>query len=198
MHRAFYLQHFRHYYYCCCNNCCRCRCCGCGCHINSSLTCSPRSQDKLQYLYSSSVQQARNMMRLSLDGTHARGAQIRYVTRTYVWRFGEESACATGRWAFACSDSDGEYVNSVWWKRIHPAVPLDWCQPPHVHRKPRVPIFVNALGGVYPLFHPPVYFYCIPALVLGSLLLLRVIAETLSPGWVGIGWWVNRLLLLML
>ena len=27
------------------------------------------------------------------------------VTRTYVWLFGEESACTTGRWAFDCSDT---------------------------------------------------------------------------------------------
>ena len=32
----------------------------------------------------SSVQYARNIMRLFLDETHARGAQIRYVTHTYV------------------------------------------------------------------------------------------------------------------
>ena len=64
-------------------------------------------------------------MRLLLDETHARGAQIRYVTRRYVWLFGEDSACATGRWAFGCPDSDGEYMkNSVPLKRIHPAGPL--------------------------------------------------------------------------
>ena len=54
--------------------------------------------------YSScSVQYARNIMRLFLDETHARGAQIRCVTRTYVWLFGEERACTTGPWAFGCS-----------------------------------------------------------------------------------------------
>ena len=37
-------------------------------------------------LYSSSSDQcARNIMRLFMDETNARGAQIRYVTRTYVW-----------------------------------------------------------------------------------------------------------------
>ena len=47
----------------------------------------------------------------------ARGAQIRYVTRTYVWLVEEERACAKGLWAFSCADSDDEYVeNSVpWW-----------------------------------------------------------------------------------
>ena len=45
------------------------------------------------------------IVRLFLDETHARGAQIRYVTRTYVWLFGEESACTTSRWAFGCSDT---------------------------------------------------------------------------------------------
>ena len=41
-------------------------------------------------LYSSSSDQyARNIMRLFLDEIHARGAQIRYITRTYVWLFGE-------------------------------------------------------------------------------------------------------------
>ena len=53
----------------------------------------------------SSVQYARNIMRLFLDETHARGAQIRYVTHTYVWLFGEESACTRGRRAFGCSDT---------------------------------------------------------------------------------------------
>ena len=53
----------------------------------------------------SSVQYARNIVKLFLDETHARGAQIRYVTRTYVWLFGEESACTTGRRAFGCSDT---------------------------------------------------------------------------------------------
>ena len=48
---------------------------------------------------------ARNIMRLLLDETHARGAQIRYVTRKYVWLFGEESACTTGRRALGCSDT---------------------------------------------------------------------------------------------
>ena len=54
---------------------------------------------------SSSIQYARNIMRLFLDETHAHGAQIRYVTRTYVWLFGEGSACTTGRPAFGCSDT---------------------------------------------------------------------------------------------
>ena len=53
--------------------------------------------------YSSCVQYARNIMRLFLDETHARGAQIRYVTFTYVCLLGEENACTTGRWAFGCS-----------------------------------------------------------------------------------------------
>ena len=53
----------------------------------------------------SSAQYARNIMRLFLDETHARGAQIRYVTHTYVWLFGEESACTRGRRAFGCSDT---------------------------------------------------------------------------------------------
>ena len=65
-------------------------------------------------------------MRLFLDKTHARGAQIRYVTRTYVWLFGEESACTTDRWAFGYCDSDGEHMKtSVPWKRIYSAGPLD-------------------------------------------------------------------------
>ena len=55
--------------------------------------------------FSSSVQYARNIMRLFLDETHARGVQIRYVTRTYVWLFGEDSACTTGRRAFGCPDT---------------------------------------------------------------------------------------------
>ena len=41
---------------------------------------------------------------------------------TYVWLFGEESACTTGRWVFCCSDiySECGYMkNSVPWKRIH-------------------------------------------------------------------------------
>ena len=53
---------------------------------------------------SSSVQYARNIIRLFLDETHARGAQIRYITRTLrlaFWR-GE---CTTGRGAFGCSDT---------------------------------------------------------------------------------------------
>ena len=56
-------------------------------------------------LFPSSVQYARNIMRLFLDETHARGVQIRYVTRTYVWLFGEDSACTTGRRAFGCPDT---------------------------------------------------------------------------------------------
>ena len=45
-------------------------------------------------LYSSSfVQYARIIMRLIVDETNARGAQVIYVTRTHVWLFGEESAC---------------------------------------------------------------------------------------------------------
>ena len=41
-----------------------------------------------QNLYSSpSVQYTRNIMRLFLDETHARGSQIRHVTRTYAWFF---------------------------------------------------------------------------------------------------------------
>ena len=52
----------------------------------------------------SCVQHARNIMKVVLNETHARGAQVRYVTPTYVWLFGEESACTTRRWAFGCSD----------------------------------------------------------------------------------------------
>ena len=91
--------------------CCCCCCCGCYCccsHINSSLQCSPWPHRTCSdNLYSSSsVQYARNNVRLFLDRTHARGAQIRYVTRTNVrLAFGEESACTTGRWAFGCSDA---------------------------------------------------------------------------------------------
>ena len=44
-------------------------------------------------------------MRLFSDETHARGAQISYVTRAYIWIFGVESACTTGRWAFCYSDT---------------------------------------------------------------------------------------------
>ena len=53
----------------------------------------------------SSLQYAPGIMRFFLDETHAHGAQIRYVTRTYVWLFGDESACTTGRWAFGCPDT---------------------------------------------------------------------------------------------
>ena len=42
-------------------------------------------------LYSSSSDQCgRNIMRLFMDDTHARGAQIRYFTRTCVCFFGEK------------------------------------------------------------------------------------------------------------
>ena len=51
------------------------------------------------------------IMTLLFDETHARGAQIRYVTRAYVWLFGEESACTTDRWAFGCSDTAVVMVN---------------------------------------------------------------------------------------
>ena len=71
-------------------------------HRFNAVCCQRTGSDDL---YSSSVQYARNIMRLFLDGTHPRGAQIRYVTCTYVWVFGEESACTTGRWAFGCSDT---------------------------------------------------------------------------------------------
>ena len=99
VHRAFYLQHFR--YYCYCKSCC----CYCS-HIHSSLQCCPWSQDRLQKPYSSSsVQYARNIMRLFWDETRAHGAQIRYVPRAYVSLFEEEIVCATGRWAFGCSDT---------------------------------------------------------------------------------------------
>ena len=43
-------------------------------------------------------------MRLFLDEAHARGAQIRYVTRTYVWLL-KRSAYTTGRWVFGCYDT---------------------------------------------------------------------------------------------
>ena len=61
-----------------------------------------------------------------LDETHARGAQIRYVIRTYVSLFGDR-ACTTGRWAFGCSETViSEYMkSSVPWKRIHHAGLLD-------------------------------------------------------------------------
>ena len=53
-------------------------------------------------LYSSSVQYARNIMRLFLDETRARGAQIKYVARTYVWLFAEECLYhrPSGIWLF--------------------------------------------------------------------------------------------------
>ena len=98
--RAFYLLHFRHYY------------CTAVTTVVGVLTWTHRynavrgHRTGSNNLYSSSsVQYARNIMRLFLDETHALGAQIRYVTRTYVWLFGEESACATGRWTFGCSDT---------------------------------------------------------------------------------------------
>ena len=68
-------------------------------------------------------------------------------------------ACTTymplGVWLFWYSD--GEYMkNSVPSKGIHPAGPLDWCQRPHVHRKPRgrrksVSPFWSTFWGVVPL-----------------------------------------------
>ena len=100
VHRAFYFQHFRHCY--CCNNCC---CCS---HINSSLQCVATEQaPRTAFFLLCTICAECYDTRLFLDETHARGAQIRDVTRTYiyVWLFGEESACTTGRWAFGCSDT---------------------------------------------------------------------------------------------
>ena len=80
-------------------------------------------------------------MRLFLDETHARGAQIRDVTRTYTlgfWRGECLYRRSLGVWLFWYSD--GEY--SIPWKRTYPVGPLDWCQR-------SVPLFVNVLG-VYP------------------------------------------------
>ena len=96
VHRAFYLLHFRHYNYCCDNRV-----------FVVFLTLTHRynavrgHRTGSNNLYSSSVQYEKNIMRLFLDETHARGAQVRYVTRT--WLFGEESDSTTGRWAFGCS-----------------------------------------------------------------------------------------------
>ena len=104
VHRACYLLHFRHYY-CYNNSCCCCCCCGC-CFLTHRHNAVRGHRTGSDNLYSSSsVQYARIIMGLFLDETHARGAQIRYVSRTYVWLFGEESACTTGRWAFGCSDT---------------------------------------------------------------------------------------------
>ena len=54
----------------------------------------------------------------------------RYVTRTCVWLFGEESACTAGRWALGVrlfgDNDDGPYIkNRVPWKSKHRAGPLD-------------------------------------------------------------------------
>ena len=83
VHRSFYLQHFRHYY--CCNNCC------CS-HMNSTLQCVATGQASITPYSSSSVQYARNTVRLFLDETHARGAQIRCITRTFTFGFSERGA----------------------------------------------------------------------------------------------------------
>ena len=57
----------------------------CCSHINSSLQRTPWLQVRLQQLYKFSfVQHARDTMKLFLDETHARGAQFRHVTCTYV------------------------------------------------------------------------------------------------------------------
>ena len=80
VHRAFYLQHFRHYdsYYC--RNNCSC-CCS---HIDASRKCVATGQAPITLYSSSSVQYARNAVSLFMDETHTRGAQIRDVTRTYT------------------------------------------------------------------------------------------------------------------
>ena len=103
-----------------------------------------QSKDRLQYLFFLCSMCTEYYEALLGWNTLARGVQIRYVTRTYVWLL------------LFWYSSDGEYVkNSVRWKRIHPAGPLDWCQRPHAHRKPRgrriaVSLFLSFFGGVYP------------------------------------------------
>ena len=84
VHRAFYLLHFQHDY-CCNNSSVVLRLI----HRYNAVRGHRTGSDNLYS--SSSVRYARNIVRLFLDETHARGAQIRYiyVTRTYVWLFGE-------------------------------------------------------------------------------------------------------------
>ena len=77
-----------------------------------------------------------------------------YARLTY-WR--RECLCHRPLGVLLFWYGDGEYVkNSVLWKCIHPAGPLDWCQRPHVHRKPRgrrksVSPFWSTFWGVVPL-----------------------------------------------
>ena len=180
VYRAFYLQHFRHYYYCCCNNCCcvvvltlthrynavrghrtdSSNCCCCVLpplfNMHGILWGSSLMKHKLAVLRSDKI----CYPYVRLFGFFERRVLVpQGVGRLAVlirWGWIYEEQCTVGVWLFC--HNDGEYMkNGVPWKRIHPAGPLDWCQRPHVHRKPRdrrkaVSPFLSTFWGGVPIF----------------------------------------------
>ena len=102
MCREFYLQHFRRYYYAAVTPAAAAVVVLTLTHRFNAvrgLRTGPKSY--------SSVQHARNIMLFSEQNKRSRCVdQICYpYVRLKLRPFGEESACATGRWAFGCSDT---------------------------------------------------------------------------------------------
>ena len=99
--------------------------------------------------------------------THARGAQICYRYVRVPWRLAFwRGECLYHRpLGVRLFGESNEYMkNSVPWERIHLAGPLEWCQWPRVHRKPRrrqksVSPFLSMFWGGVPLFviRPKIY-----------------------------------------
>ena len=122
-------------------------------------------QDRLQSLYSSSsVQYARNAMRVFLDETHARGAQIRDVTRTYIRLAFRRGECLYHRplgvlavliqsWWIYEEECTVEAHTSCWAIGLMPTTTC--TSKTSRSTKSSVPLFVNVLGGCTHFCHPP-------------------------------------------
>ena len=71
---------------------------------------------------------------------------------TYVWLFGEESACTTDRWAFGCSDTvyrGSAYILLGRWIDANDHMYIENLA---VDEKQCPPFRQRFGGGVYPLF----------------------------------------------